>query len=346
MKIKNREALFATVNFTSVKIFTLALQSIINIGKNAAWLFFLINAAFTALMFTVVYFLCKKSGYKDIFSIVPPFFKKVLGIIFAAYFVISSSFMLDILIKSVIKTFMPDSPTPFIAAFFIPAIIYGAMKGIKSNVSLAVIIAPLLSFAIVVFTALLPYADFTNFFPLLGNNDFYIKALWCFNFFSDFYMFILIMPYLENREKALKTGLTAILITTLLSLMLIASSVMTIPQGVKFFSPFYYMVSFLAGSRSAVNFVKILKLIFLLNFLLYFSTAIAFASHSLKKGFSLKYEKEITLSLSLCLLLIAETGFGAILIPFYDGFMKYSFFVFPIVPFVCYLFSKKEGRVR
>lgn len=346
MKIKNREALFATVNFTSVKIFTLALQSMINMGENAAWLFFIINAAFTALMFTLVCFLYKKSGHRDIFLILPPFLRKALGVIVAVYFVISASLQLDILIKSVIKTFMPESPALFIAAFFIPAIIYASMKGIKSNVSLAVIIAPLLSFAIAVFTVLLPYSDFTNLFPILGNNDFYFKALWGFNFFSDFLMFILIMPHLENREKALKTGLTAILVTTLLCLTVIFSSLMTIPQGVKFFSPFYYMVSFLAGSRSAVNFVKILKLIFLLNFFLYFSTAIALASDSLKKGFSLKYEKAVTLILSVLLLLITEAGFGKDLISFYDGFMKYSVFVFPTIPLAAYLFSKKEGRLK
>ncbi len=346
MKIKNREAIFSTVNFVSVKIFTLSLQSMTNISGNAVWLFFTVNTLFSALMFTLIYFFYKKSGYKDIFLCLPPFFRKVLGIILAGYFVVSSALMLDVLIKSVIKTFMPSSPTLFIAVFFIPAIIYAAMKGIKSNVSLALIIAPVLSFVIVVFTVLLPYSDFTNLFPILGSNDFYLKAFWGFNFFSDFLIFVLMMPYLEHREKALKTGLTAIFVTAFLCLLVIFSYVITIPSKVRFFSPFYYMVSFLAGSRSAVNFVKILKLSFLLNFFLYFSTAIAFGAECLKKGFSLKYEKETVPLLALCLLLITEIGFGKNVITVYDEFLKYSFILFPAAFLFVYIFTKKEGKLK
>ena len=199
MKIKNKEALFMAVNFVSVKIFTYSLQSMINFGKNSTWLFFTINTAFTALMFLIVYALYKKGGERDMFLVLPPFFRKCAGVISAGYFLISSALMLDVLIRGVIRSFMPESPSVFVAVFFITALIFGAKSGLKNNISLAMAISPILSFVIIVAVMLLPYGDFSNFFPILGNNDFYLPAIWGFNFFSDFFAFILIMHYIEEK---------------------------------------------------------------------------------------------------------------------------------------------------
>ncbi len=342
MKIKNKEALFATVNFISVKIFSSALQSMTDIGKNSTWLFFLINASFSAVMFLIIYAFYKKGGERDIFEVLPPFFKKILGIISAFYFIISATLMLDILIRGVIRNFMIESPALFVSVFFIVPVIYGARSGIRNNVALSMIIAPVLSFAVVVGVMLLPYGDTSNFFPLLGNNDFYLKAIYGFNFFSDFYIFILMMPHLEKKEKALKTGLAGILLSFLISLIVILFTTYTIPQNAGFFSPFYYAVTFLSGSRSSVNFVKIFKLCFLLNFFLYFSTAVSFASNCLKKGFSLKYEKVLIPMLTAFILLLLRLDTGEDTINIYNGFMKYAFIIFPIIPALSYIFGKKE----
>lgn len=341
MKINNKEALFMAVNFITVKIFTCSLQSMISIGKNSTWLFFSINTAFTVLMFLIVYALFKRSGGKDMFFVLPPFFRKCAGIFLAGYFLISSALMLDILIRSIIRSFMAESPAVFVAVFFVIAIVFGAKSGLKNNISLAVTVAPVLCFVIVVAVMLLPYGDFSNFFPMLGNNDFYIPALWGFNFFSDFLVFVLIMPYLEEKEKALKVGLSAILITFLTVITVILAITYTIPSEAEFFSPFYYAVTFLSGSRSSVNFVKIFKLCFLLNFFLYFSTAVSFATECLKRGFSLKYEKELIMLFVSLILVILKLDKGDNVITIYNGFMKYAFAVFPLMPILAYGFYKK-----
>ena len=346
MKIKNREALFLTVNFVTVKILTASLEIITNIGKSAAWLVFLINTAVSIIMFLAIYTLYKKSGSKDIFLCLPSFLKKAVGVTSAFYFIVSASFMLDILIKGVIRSFMPESPELFISVFFITAIIFAARSGMKNVISLSMGITPVLSFVILLSVMLLPYSDFNNLFPVLAENNFYLSGVLFLNFFSDFFLFILMMPYLENKDKALKTGLTAILISFLISLIIILSSTLTIPYEAGLFSPFYYMASFLSGSRSAVNFVKILKLCFLLNFFLYFATSVSFSAESLKRSFSLKYEKELTILLSLILLLLLNPiGEGDVL-SMYEKFMKYSFVIFPLVPLLVYAFARKEKNIN
>ena len=344
MKIKNREAVFLTINFMTVKIFTSSLEIITNTGKSAAWLLFLINTAVSITEFLIIYALYKKSGSREFFSCLPSFLKKAAGVASAFYFIVSASFMLDILIKGVVRSFMPESPRLFISVFFVAAIIFAVKSGIKNVISLSMGITPVLCFVILVFVMLLPYADFNNLFPIFSGNDFYLNGAFFLNFFSDFFLFILMMPYLENREKTLKTGLWAIFISFLISLTVILSATLTVPSEAGFFSPFYYMVSFLSGSRSAVNFVKILKLCFLLNFFLYFATAVSFSAESLKRSFSLKYEKELTLLLSSILLLMLTPVGSSNVIVLYEEFMKYSFIIFPVLPFVIYLFARKEKK--
>ena len=346
MKIKNREALFLTVNFMTVKIFTASLEFILNMGKSAAWLVFSINTAVSIIMFLAIYALYKKSGNKDIFSCLPAFLKKPAGIFAAFYFIISAGLMLDILIKGVIRSFMPESPVLFIAVFFVTAIIFAVRSGIKNVISLSMGITPVLSFVILVSVMLLPNSDFNNLFPILGGYGFYLNASFCLNFFSDFFLFIMMMPYLENKDRTLKTGIMAILITFAVSLLVIISATITIPSEAGFFSPFYYMVSFLSGSRSAVNFVKILKFCFLINFFLYFSTALSFSAESLKRSFSLKYEKELTLLLSSILLLLLTPVGDENVLYLYRLFMKYSFIIFPVLPLLIYIFARKENKLR
>ena len=73
MKIKNREALFLTVNFITVKVFITALEVMTNMGENSAWLLLTINALFSLLMFLLIYVLYKKCSSKDIFCCLPSF---------------------------------------------------------------------------------------------------------------------------------------------------------------------------------------------------------------------------------------------------------------------------------
>lgn len=347
MNIKNRTLLFATVNFVCAKIFTYAPQSFVNSGKNSAWIMVVLNTAFSAFLFYIIFKLFEKSGNKDFLLCLNMPIRKFFTVLIFIYLLFSSAVMLRLLIQGVVKNFMPESPSLFIASFFIIPLLYAADKGINSNLSLSLIISPILAFIIVVAIVMLPYYDFSNLFPLLGKNDFYLKSFYAFNYFSDFIIFILLMPYLENKEKALKTGLGAIFVSGALCLLLVLCQILSIPKEREIFSPFYYIVTFLSGSRSPINFVKILKLIFLFNFLLYFSTSVSLAAFTAKKGFGIKYEEKLTGICAVIILLLEEllntpSGFLNI----YKNVYKYSFFVFPMIPLISYIFAKKRRKEK
>lgn len=259
----------------------------------------------------------------------------------ATYLIISAGFTLDFAIKGVAKSFLPQSPTLFVALFFLVAIIFTSRRGVKENVGVSIIFAPFLSIIFAVFIIMLPYYDFTNIFPLLSTNNFYLSSIYSFSYFADFIIFILIMPHLEE-EKEFKTGFWAILISYILALLVVITVTLSIPLEVKLFSPFYHIVTFLAGSRSSINIIKMLKLIFIPNILLYLSTAVAFSENVLEKAFNIKKRGNLTLTLCLIVLFVAEFPYGKFDVTnVYSVFMMISVFVFPLLPFLSYLRSKR-----
>ncbi len=347
MKIKKTEAVCFTVNFIAAKLFVSAPGAFINIGKNAAWLSVLINAAAAYLSFLLIYFLYKKSGKREMLSCLPPFLRKIAGIIITFYLTVSSGMSLALLIRGVIRTFMPETPSFLISVLFLISTLYAAKKGILANVRLSVLTAPLLLIIPIVAVALIPHVEITNLFPILGDGDFYLSSLFGFNFFADFIVFYLIMPYFENEKDAFAAGNAVIGISTALSLTVVLLSTLTIPYQANFVSHFYQMLTFMAGSNSVINVIKVFKLVFLINFFLYISGAAAFASHTLEKSFDLKYSESTVFILSLLIIMTEEISYKTVTQPeAYGKFMSLAFIVFPLTALIAYLIGGRFKREK
>ncbi len=345
MKITKRQAVFATVNFICAKLFIFAPQRIIDIGKNASWITVIINTLITLTAFLLIYYFYKKSGMKDMFSLMPPFLRATVSFFAALYFIITAALSLNTLIKGVIRSFMSESPSLFIVAFFVVAVFYGAKKGIKANIEISMIFAPLLLIIGAVFIYLIPYFDFTNFFPLLSDNNFYLPSMFGFNFFSDFFIFFFMMPYLDDKKEGLKAGIESVVISSILYFIVVTLDIMTIPYEARFISPYYQMTTFMAGSNGVISVIKMFKLVFLLNFILYLSTAASFASHSLKVGFNLKNSERTAEIVTILILLIEQMKYSDMGISkVYSFVYSYSWIVFPLIPLITYVFFRRRNN--
>lgn len=343
MKIKKTEAVFAAVNFICVKLFITAPQCFINIGKNAAWIAVLINATAAFLAFLAIYGLYVKSGRADLFSVMPKPLRYIAGILIVLYFVLTSGISLALLIRGVIRTFMPKTPSVFISALFAAATIYASSKGVKANIRLSMLFAPLLLIIAAAALSLIPHLDFTNLFPLLGDNNFYLPSLFGFNFFSDFIVFFVMMPYFDNKRDVLLSGGITIGVSALLCMIMVLGDSLTIPYTAKFVSPFYQMLTFMAESNSAVDILKIFKLAFLLNFFLYMSSSAAFAADTLRRAFNLKYAEKTVWILTVLMLLTEEIKYRTMTLPeVYSNIMEWTFLIFPLIPFLGYLLGRRK----
>lgn len=345
MRLKKTEVIFAAVNFMCVKLFLTAPQCYVDIGKNAAWIAVIINAVTAFLSFLLVYFLYVKSGKLDFFAVMPPLFKMTVGLLITAYFVITSGVSMAVLIRGVIRTFMPETPTFLLSAIFAAVMIYAASKGIKANIRLSMIITPLLGLLVLVSLSLIPHMEITRLFPLLGDNNFYFTSMFGYNFFSDFIVFYLMIPYMKNKKEVFSTGALIIVFSALLTLMAVVSDVLTIPYTAKFISPFYQIMTFMAGSNSIISIIKIFKLLFLINFFLYLSSSAAFAAHTLEKTFDLKYPEKTVWTVALLTVAISQIQYKTMtLSEVYGRIFSWTFVIFPLIPTVAYLFGRRKTK--
>ena len=347
MKIKKTEAVCFLVNFITAKLFVSAPGAFINIGKNAAWLSVIINTAAAYFSFLIIHYFYKKCGKKDMLLCLPPFLRRISGIIIAMYLLISAGMTLALLIRGVVRTFMPETPSFLISLLFLISTVYAAKKGIAANVRLSVLTAPLLCIIPIVAAALIPHVEITNLFPLLGDGDFYFSSLFGFGFFSDLIVYYLIVPYLENEKDAFAVGNISVGISAALCLLVVLPSTLTIPYQANFVSHFYQMLTFMAGSNSVINIIKIFKLVFLINFFLYISGAAAFAGHTLKKSFDLQYSEGVIFILSLLIIMTEEMSYKTMTGPeAYEKFMSLAFIVFPLTVITAYLFGGRFKREK
>ncbi|MDP4133878.1 MAG: GerAB/ArcD/ProY family transporter [Bacillota bacterium] len=343
-KIRTIEAVCATVNFVCVKIFINEPQAIIRAGKNSSWIIILINTGFTLAAFLLAFYIRKKQQ-EDLIDACPSFLRPVVGLTVAAYLIITSAFTLLFLLKGVIRNFMPEAPTLFILLFFFIPILIGAKLGIRANIQVGMIFAPILIIIILLAIVLVPYYDYTDLFPILGNNNFYFESLYMFNFFSDFIMFFMLIPYMDNDKVVKRAGICTILISGALYLIFILVDIMVVPFEIEYFSPFYEMISYMVGDKFGISVVRVLHLVFLLNFFLYYSTAVSISAHTLKKSFNLKYEAPIAQILTVFIMLIVMLPYRSVdAFNVYQLIMKWSFWVFPVAPIVIYTLGRlKKG---
>lgn len=347
MKLKKTELTAAVVNFMCVKLFISAPGCFNDMAKNAAWIAVVINSAAAFASFFIIYYFYKKSGRRDIFSCLPPWLRKIFGLITALYFIVTSGISLALLIRSVIRSFMPETPSFLISLLFAAAIIYASRKGIEANTRISVLVAPILLIIAAVAVALIPNMEATNLYPLFGSNDFYLVSCFGFNFFSDFIAFYLLAPYLEKKEDALKTGCITLGISTALCLTAVISSTLTMPYEAKFASPFYQMLTFMAGSSGFVSAIKVFKLAFLINFFLYLSSSAAYAVYALEKSFDFKYSNELSWIVTILMITVEEMQFRTLTLPeVYKEIMGKTFIVFPLLPLAAYLLGGRKKREK
>lgn len=342
MRLKRSEAIAALVNFMSAKLFIIAPQCFSDIAKNSAHISVLLHIFSTLLAFLLIHWVMKKRGINDLFSSLGAPVRMLGSLLVAAYLILSAGLTMELIIVGVIRTFMPQSPSVFIAAFFVVGVLYSAGKGLMANIRLAKVFAPLLSIIAIIGVLLLPYYEFTNLFPLLGENNFYLASFYGFNFFADLILLYLILPHLEREKDAFRVGLSSILISGALCFLVAIEKVLSMPSEVKYFSPFYQMITFMAGSVSAAGIVKVFKLIFIFNVFLYLSTAMAAGAEVLKKGFRLQHEEQLAPIFTFLMLMVAERHFRQVeLSGAYSGVMRLAFIVFPLVPLVFCLLRKR-----
>ena len=203
------------------------------LGKDG-WMAIIIGGLLSFPLLTIINGIFKKNPGKDYFEIG----KSTLGniifticlIIFLAYLIIFLAFVTRNLGELIKAFLLPTTPVELIIFLFILSTSYIASYEIDVIARAGYFIYPvIIGFAVLVIIVSLPTADFTNVLPVFQSD---LKSIVngvkeTFFTFTGFEMILFVIPYVEEKEKTLKSSILAMGIVTLINFALF---IMTLTQ--------------------------------------------------------------------------------------------------------------------
>lgn len=228
-------------------------------------------------------------------------FRFIIGMIYIAYLIFIASLLVRITAENLKTMYFQNTPTPYIVFFILLPVAFINRYNLKSIIKCNLIVVPLivLSF-IILFTLSSGNFVFERIFPILGygpKNTFLIGAtnIFC---FGNILFLLLIMPHLKDYNQFNKLSYTAIILSGILILSVVASLLLIFPISICSGSniPLYLQTRTITFGKLIQRVDAFFVLIWNLNILSYCSIVIGFIISLFKKISNIQSSSTISYS--------------------------------------------------
>lgn len=188
-----------------------------------------------------------------------------------------------------------DAPQEYISILFGVAIVISLFLGIRGIFRTGSIIAPIITIGfILMFIALQPEIDLTNFFPIFGNDirNFWLLGPSRIGRYDGIFFILLIIPYVKNYKKV---GYFSFLMTAFLILPIIflLVGIPPYPSIIEGYFPIFEITRLISFGRFIQRVESIFILLWLLATFIYLSLTLQFIILIFQKVFNLKYSERL-----------------------------------------------------
>jgi len=192
------------------------------------------------------------------------------------------------------------SPLSFVIMFFAVGMVIAAYVGLEAIVRFQAIAVPIIATGfLIIIIAVLPIADFKNVTPILGTGayDIFVSGFFRISIFSELLILFLLIPFLRTHDNFIKTGYTALGISSffLITSAVVVLAVIDYPVTIESFLPIHRIATLINYGRFFQRIESVFVLIWVGAGLLYLSTAFFFIVYTFKKTFKLEYYKPLIL---------------------------------------------------
>ncbi len=338
-KITSKEAIMLIVTiFVSHTIVTLSKNLLSN--TKSATLINLIYVGIIALLFAYIIFrLLRNFASLDIIDISQylggPIFKNIVGGIFIAYFIGTSSNLLREFCEGLRVAFFPMTNILFILIPFILVLFLTNSLSFSSNIKTVSLVFPFVLISIV----FLFFGNFQNFsfermFPLLGKgfSDTFITGIGNIFAFSGISCLYFIPPYLKEPQQMKKICLTSVIIGLFYFLFCTATVLLLFSffVDVDEVLPLYSAASYIEFGVFFQRLEPLFMLIWILEIGCYMIIINRFSIHIFQKMTNLKSQKPLAMIFPLFVLGIALLPQNYSIIRFLETNI-YSYFIIAVV---------------
>lgn len=308
------EAATLLINMICTKVFLNFPRGFAEVAGTASWILVAYVSLAAFLLFALITKVYRHFEGKDILDISEqaggPFARILTGLILLAFLLVYTSLTLREFAEEMKVITFTVSPLSFVSIFFIVSMIIGAYFGIEAIVRFHVMAVPAIIIGyLTIIIAVLPFTDFTNLLPILGNGpkDIFLKGFTRISTFSEFLIIFLIVPFIRSDTNLRKVGYTALGISTFL---LLAGAPMYIaaipyPTALENFLPIYQMARLINYGRFFQRLEPLFLVVWVTSALLYLTSAFYFSLYVFRKTFGLKYHKPLILPFAVLVLTLS-----------------------------------------
>ncbi len=323
MQMENRirfgrwEAVTLLINLICTKVFLYYSRMTVEDAGTAGWLSSIVSSLTALTMFSILIWLYKRFGDKDILDIAQIGGGTVLKMLVGAVITVSLFYMTVIVIREFSEEMklvsLPISPLSYIMLFFIAGIVAASYFGLEAILRYHAIIIPviIIGYLIILF-GLIPKMDVSNLLPVLGTgaDDIIKKGFLRSSIFGELIVLFLLPPFLGSYTKVKSVGYITI---ALCAFFLIAGSFVYIlsipyPSALEQILPVYNMARMISFGRFFQRIESIFVFIWAMAALLYLTATFYFMVYTFAKTSGLRYTRPLILP-------FAVIVFGAAFLP-------------------------------
>lgn len=313
-KISTISAIILTLSIVVSYITSSLPRTFINETKSATLLNIIYNTIIVLFIILLVCKLFKKFPGLDILDISKflggNILKNIVGGLFIAYFIISSSLMLRNFCEALGIVYYPSTSYIFIILMFIIAILLTNNLSFNATLNTATIIFPLVFISIILlFCGNLDNFSFRRVFPILGDGFYntFVLGLRNIGAFGGICYLYFLPPMLKEPEKFKKIAIISVISTGLFILLCVATLLLMF----SFFITTDEIMPLFSAARHIEfgiffqRFESVFLLLWIISFCCYLSITCKFSAHIFTKMFNLSNMKLILNIFAILIFVIA-----------------------------------------
>lgn len=308
------EAVTLLINMICTKVFLNFPRTTAEIAGTASWILTLYICALAFVFFYIISKLYSRFEGRDLLDIgeyaAGSAGRIITGNIILAFFIYATSVILREFAEDMKVIIFTTAPISFVTMFFLVCMIVGAYFGIEAIVRFHAIAVPVIATGFIfIIVAVIPYSDFTNLLPILGNGpvDIFGKGFFRVSILSELVTLFLIVPFIKTNSNFKKIGYTSLGFSSFF--MFISAPVylatLNYPTGIENFLPIYQMARLINYGRFFQRVEPLFVLIWVAAALLYLASSFFFIVYIFKETYRLEYYKPLIIPFSIIIFTIS-----------------------------------------
>lgn len=338
-KIGTMEAIMILLTIVATHTVLSLPKTLLSVTKSASIINIIYVSILALLLVIFIVRLFKKFPGMDLLDIseylAGSFFKKVLGILFISYFIVSSSILLRSFCECLKIVYFPDTDLLFLIVLFIVAVCIANRLSFTATLKTNLLVIPIVLVS-VVFLFLANFRNFTleRMYPILGDGfwNTFVIGIGNISAFGGIAYLYFLPPLLKKPEQYKKIAITSVVITGIYLLLTVA----TILFMFSFFTtedeimPLFSAARYIEFGTFFQRLESIFLLIWISAFCCYLSVVMKFSVHILQKITLLKDTNILIPCIGLFMLAIALFPENYAISKFYENTI-YRYFVWGFV---------------